>query len=56
MIFSHRTGVFNESEIGDEHAANFQNKIYIKFQKIQKQKKCLNWWILDLMLKNRLIF
>ena len=29
-----RTGVFNESEIGDEHAATFQNKMYIKFQKI----------------------
>ena len=29
-----RQGVFNQSEIGDEHAANFQNKMYIKFQKI----------------------
>ena len=34
-----RTGVFNQSDIGNEHAANFQNKMYIKFQKIQKQKK-----------------
>ena len=31
-----RTGVFNQSEIGNEHAANFQNKMYIKFQKIKK--------------------
>ena len=29
-----KTGVFNQSEIGNEHAANFQNKIYSKFQKI----------------------
>ena len=28
------TGVFNQSEIGNEHTANFQNKMYIKFQKI----------------------
>ena len=32
----HHTGVFNQSEIGNEHVANFQNKMYIKFQKIQK--------------------
>ena len=29
-----RTSVFNQSEIGNEHAANFQNKMYIKLQKI----------------------
>ena len=29
-----RTGVFNQSDIGNEHTANFQNKMYIKFQKI----------------------
>ena len=29
-----RTGVFDQSKIGNEHAANFQNKMYIKFQKI----------------------
>ena len=29
-----RTGVFNQSEIGNEHATDFQNKMYIKFQKI----------------------
>ena len=29
-----RTSVFNQSEIGNEHAANFQNKIYIKFPKL----------------------
>ena len=29
-----RTRVFNQSEIGNEHAANFQNKIYIKFLKL----------------------
>ena len=29
-----RTGAFSQSEIGNEHAANFQNKMYIKFQKI----------------------
>ena len=29
-----RTGAFNQSEIGNEHAANFQSKMYIKFQKI----------------------
>ena len=28
------TGVFNQSEIGNEHAANCQNKMYIKFPKI----------------------
>ena len=26
-----RTGVFNQFEIGKEHAANFQNKMYCKF-------------------------
>ena len=26
-----RRGVFNESEIGNEHAANFQSKMYSKF-------------------------
>ena len=34
-----RTGVFNQSEIGNEHAANFQNKIYIKFQKNKEVQK-----------------
>ena len=34
-----RTGVFNQSEIGNEHAANFQNKMYIKFQKNKEVKK-----------------
>ena len=29
-----RTGVFDQSKIGNEHAASFQNKMYIKFQKI----------------------
>ena len=29
-----RTGVFDQSEIGNERAANFQNKMYIKFQNI----------------------
>ena len=29
-----RTGVFNQSKIGNKHAGNFQNKIYSKFQKI----------------------
>ena len=28
------TGAFNQSEIGNEHATNFQNKMYSKFQKI----------------------
>ena len=28
------TGVFNQSEIGNEHAANCQNKMYVKFPKI----------------------
>ena len=31
-----RAGVFNQSEIGNEHALNFQNKMKNKFQKIQK--------------------
>ena len=31
-----RTAAFNRTEIGNEHATNFQNKIYIKFQKIKK--------------------
>ena len=30
-----RSGVFNQSEIGNEHAANFENKMYIKFQNIK---------------------
>ena len=34
-----RTGVFNQSEIGNEHAANFQNKMYIKFQKNKEVQK-----------------
>ena len=34
-----RTGVFNHSEIGNEHAANFQNKMYSKIEKIYKKKK-----------------
>ena len=34
-----RTGVFNQSEIGNEHAANFQNKMFIKFQKNKEVKK-----------------
>ena len=29
-----RTGVFDQSKIENEHVANFQNKMYIKFQKI----------------------
>ena len=29
-----RTSVFDLSKIGNEHAASFQNKMYIKFQKI----------------------
>ena len=32
-----RTGVFNQSEIGNEHAANFQNKMYSKVKKIYKK-------------------
>ena len=28
------TGVFNQWDIGNGHAASFQNKMYIKFQKI----------------------
>ena len=45
MIFFskyNKAGVFNQSEIGNKHATNFQNKMYIKFQKIQKQKKSLD--------------
>ena len=34
-----RTGVFNQSEIGNEHAGNFQNKMYIKFQKNKEVQK-----------------
>ena len=34
-----RTGVFDQSKIGNEHAANFQNKMYIKFQKNKEVKK-----------------
>ena len=30
-----RAGVLNRTETGNEHAANFQNKMYIKFQKIK---------------------
>ena len=33
--------LFNQSETENEHAANFQNKMDIKFQEIQKQKKSL---------------
>ena len=29
-----RTGAFNQSKIGNENTANFQNKLYSKFQKI----------------------
>ena len=29
-----RKGVFDQPTIGNEHAANFQNKMYNKFQKI----------------------
>ena len=29
-----RTGIFNQSEIGNEHATNFQNKMHSQFQKI----------------------
>ena len=29
-----RTDVFNKSESENEHAATFQSKMYIKFQKI----------------------
>ena len=42
MIFFskyNRTGVLNQSEIGNDYAANFQNKMYIKFQKIRRGKK-----------------
>ena len=31
-----RIDVFNRSEIGNEYAANFQNKMDSKFQKIHK--------------------
>ena len=34
-----RTGVFNQSKIGNEHAANSQNKMHSKFQKIWKYKR-----------------
>ena len=37
MIFSPniiRTDIFDQPKIGNEHAANFQNKMYIKFLKI----------------------
>ena len=36
-----RTGVSNQSEIGNEHAGNFRNKMCSKFQTIQKQEKSL---------------
>ena len=29
-----RTGVFDQSKIANEHATKFQNKMYIKFQKL----------------------
>ena len=29
-----KTGVFNQSEIENEHAANFQNKMHNKFETI----------------------
>ena len=29
-----RQDIYNQSEIGKEHGANFQNKMCIKFQKI----------------------
>ena len=31
-----RTGIFNQSENGNKHAAIFRNKMYSKFQKIKK--------------------
>ena len=34
-----RTDVFNQLEIGNKHAANFQNKMYINFQKYRSRKK-----------------
>ena len=36
-IFSkyNRASAFNQSKIGNEHAANFQNKMYSKFEKIE---------------------
>ena len=35
----HRAGVFNLSEIENKHDANFQNKMYIKFWKMENKKK-----------------
>ena len=37
-----RTDVFNQSKIGNEHAANFQNKMYSKFHKIERQERSLD--------------
>ena len=34
-----RAGVFNQSEIGNEHSSYFQHKIYSKFQKVRSRKK-----------------
>ena len=36
MIFSQnsRIGAFMQSEIRNQHATNFQNKMYIEYQKI----------------------
>ena len=40
-IFSkyNRTDVFNQSEMGNEHAANVQNKMYSKYRKYRSRKK-----------------
>ena len=38
-----RTGVFDQSKIGNEHAENFQNKMYlVNFRKYRSRKK---FWI-----------
>ena len=34
-----RTGVFDQSKIGNEHAANFQNKCILNFRKYKSRKK-----------------
>ena len=45
MIFFskyNRAVVFNQLEIRNEHAANFQYKMHIKFKKIWKREKSLD--------------
>ena len=38
-----RTGIFDQSKIGNEHAENFQNKMYlVNFRKYRSRKK---FWI-----------